>query len=233
MDLSSSARHILRDVFGYESFRGAQQDIVEHVAAGGDALVLMPTGGGKSLCYQIPALLREGVAVVVSPLIALMQDQVATLSQLGVPAAFLNSTLDAATARDVVQRAVRPDEKLRAVRRELVHEYLDLAPVAVAGDEPHALREMPRLHAVVVVPPAGDRPLRLRPRLPSTEGDVRATLEDQRERERLPYGPDLLAGQLRGSKAAQLDPQRHPWRVGPSDLRVDVVQPVVVQRRVE
>ena len=83
---------VLRRVFGYPEFRGAQAEIVEHVCAGGDALVLMPTGGGKSLCYQIPALIRPGVAVVVSPLIALMQDQVDALSALGVRAGFLNST---------------------------------------------------------------------------------------------------------------------------------------------
>jgi ATP-dependent DNA helicase RecQ len=85
---------LLRTVFGHPAFRGAQEDIVTHVAGGGDALVLMPTGGGKSLCYQLPALLRDGTALVVSPLIALMQDQVAALKQLGVRAAFLNSTLD-------------------------------------------------------------------------------------------------------------------------------------------
>jgi ATP-dependent DNA helicase RecQ len=90
---------LLRSVFGHPAFRGAQEDIVEHVASGGDALVLMPTGGGKSLCYQLPALLREGTAVVVSPLIALMQDQVAALRLLGVRAAFLNSTLDAQEAQ--------------------------------------------------------------------------------------------------------------------------------------
>jgi ATP-dependent DNA helicase RecQ len=83
---------VLQTVFGYPAFRGQQADIVEHVASGGDALVLMPTGGGKSLCYQIPALLRDGVAVVVSPLIALMQDQVDALAEVGVRAAFLNST---------------------------------------------------------------------------------------------------------------------------------------------
>jgi len=88
----------LRKVFGYASFRGEQARIVSHVADGGDALVLMPTGGGKSLCYQLPALLREGTAIVVSPLIALMQDQVEALRQLGVRAAFLNSSLDAAQA---------------------------------------------------------------------------------------------------------------------------------------
>ncbi|HEY3327090.1 MAG TPA: DNA helicase RecQ [Novimethylophilus sp.] len=99
--MSSSARQILHDVFGYADFRGAQQSIVEHVAAGGDALVLMPTGGGKSLCYQIPALLRSGIGLVVSPLIALMQDQVDALKQLGVRAAFLNSSLDAEAARAI------------------------------------------------------------------------------------------------------------------------------------
>ncbi len=87
---------VLRRVFGYESFRGAQQEIIEHLIGGGDALVLMPTGGGKSLCYQIPALIRPGTGVVVSPLIALMQDQVDALQALGVRAGFLNSTQDSA-----------------------------------------------------------------------------------------------------------------------------------------
>jgi ATP-dependent DNA helicase RecQ len=101
--------HLLKTVFGHPAFRGAQEEIVAHVAGGGDALVLMPTGGGKSLCYQLPALLREGTAVVVSPLIALMQDQVAALKQLGVRAAFLNSTLDAQEA-SAVKRALRVGE---------------------------------------------------------------------------------------------------------------------------
>lgn len=87
-----AAHQVLRRVFGYESFRGEQHEIVRHVVGGGDALVLMPTGGGKSLCYQVPALVRPGVGVVVSPLIALMQDQVDALSALGVRAGFLNST---------------------------------------------------------------------------------------------------------------------------------------------
>ncbi|MDR0997247.1 MAG: DEAD/DEAH box helicase, partial [Zoogloeaceae bacterium] len=90
---SPTALSLLQQTFGYAAFRGAQADIIDHVAQGGDALVLMPTGGGKSLCYQIPALLRPGVAIVVSPLIALMQNQVEALTQLGVRAAFLNSTL--------------------------------------------------------------------------------------------------------------------------------------------
>ncbi|MDE2088213.1 MAG: DEAD/DEAH box helicase, partial [Xanthomonadaceae bacterium] len=92
---------ILHAVFGYPGFRGQQQAIVEHVAEGGDALVLMPTGGGKSLCYQIPALLRQGTGIVVSPLIALMQDQVDALQAAGVAAAYLNSSLDASAQREV------------------------------------------------------------------------------------------------------------------------------------
>ncbi len=97
----SDALDVLRRVFGYESFRGAQQEIIDHVTAGGDALVLMPTGGGKSLCYQVPALLRPGVGVVISPLIALMQDQVDALRAVGVRAGFLNSTQDPAQRREV------------------------------------------------------------------------------------------------------------------------------------
>ncbi|MGK5741764.1 DNA helicase RecQ [Micromonospora sp. URMC 103] len=98
---TSEAIEVLRRVFGYDAFRGFQQDVIDHVVAGGDALVLMPTGGGKSLCYQIPALVRPGVAVVVSPLIALMQDQVDALTAVGVRAGFLNSTLDSDARRRV------------------------------------------------------------------------------------------------------------------------------------
>ncbi|MEU4538352.1 DNA helicase RecQ [Streptosporangium sp. NPDC023825] len=90
----SDASRVLQRVFGYDSFRAGQQEIIEHVVSGGDALVLMPTGGGKSLCYQIPALVRKGTGVVISPLIALMQDQVDALTALGVRAGFLNSTQD-------------------------------------------------------------------------------------------------------------------------------------------
>lgn len=103
-DQQPAALETLRRIFGYDAFRGFQQEVIEHLAAGGDALVLMPTGGGKSLCYQIPALLRDGVAVVVSPLIALMQDQVDALTAVGVRAGFLNSTLDL-DARRAVERA--------------------------------------------------------------------------------------------------------------------------------
>ena len=100
LDVSDAVR-VLRRVFGYDSFRGAQQEVIDHVTAGGDALVLMPTGGGKSLCYQIPALVRQGVGVVISPLIALMQDQVDALRALGVRAGFLNSTQQTYERRQV------------------------------------------------------------------------------------------------------------------------------------
>lgn len=108
------ALHLLQTVFGYPSFRGHQAEIVEHVAGGGDALVLMPTGGGKSLCYQIPALLREGVGVVISPLIALMQDQVDALAEVGVRAAFLNST-------QTYEEAARIERKVRRGELDLVY----------------------------------------------------------------------------------------------------------------
>ena len=98
---TSSATDVLNKVFGYPDFRGQQREIIEHVAGGGDALVLMPTGGGKSLCYQIPALVRGGTGVVVSPLIALMQDQVDALRTLGVQAGFLNSSQDLSERRAV------------------------------------------------------------------------------------------------------------------------------------
>ncbi len=115
-DLRARALHVLQSVFGYPAFRGEQADIIELIAGGGDALVLMPTGGGKSLCYQIPALLREGCGVVISPLIALMQDQVDALAELGVHAAFLNSTQDF-------------DETLR-IERALRRGELDLVYIA-------------------------------------------------------------------------------------------------------
>jgi ATP-dependent DNA helicase RecQ len=111
--MSTPGRDILREVFGYAQFRGPQQAIIEHVVAGGDALVLMPTGGGKSLCYQIPAIARQragqGVSIVISPLIALMHDQVGALHEAGVDAAFLNSTLSFDEAGNVEKRLLRGD----------------------------------------------------------------------------------------------------------------------------
>src|SRR6195256_6395166 len=99
--MNDAAAEVLRRVYGYDSFRGQQQEIIEHVCAGGDAVALMPTGSGKSLCYQIPAQVREGTGVVVSPLIALMQDQVDALNVLGVRAGFLNSSQDPDSRRGV------------------------------------------------------------------------------------------------------------------------------------
>ena len=107
---------ILKAVFGYDRFRGQQQDVIEQLLAGQDALVLMPTGGGKSLCYQIPSLIRPGVGIVISPLIALMQDQVSALLQLGVKAAFLNSTLS--------------QDEVRSIERQLLNNELDLLYIA-------------------------------------------------------------------------------------------------------
>ena len=101
--MNSSPEQVLKDIFGYEQFRGPQREIIDELMVGRHALVLMPTGGGKSLCYQIPSLLRSGVGIVISPLIALMQDQVDALRELGVRASFLNSSLTPEAQRDVVQ----------------------------------------------------------------------------------------------------------------------------------
>jgi ATP-dependent DNA helicase RecQ len=135
--VASAAHRVLGDVFGYAAFRGAQEDIIEHVGAGGDALVLMPTGGGKSLCYQVPAIVRHragrGVAVVVSPLIALMQDQVAALEEAGVHAAFLNSTLDG-------ESAARIEREMMSGRLVLLY----AAPERIAT--PRMLAQLESLH---------------------------------------------------------------------------------------
>lgn len=106
------AKRILKDIFGYDQFRGRQAAIIEQVAQGKDALVLMPTGGGKSLCFQVPALLREGLTVVVSPLIALMEDQVATLDELGVAAVALNSSSSPAEQKAIAERLQAGEIKL-------------------------------------------------------------------------------------------------------------------------
>jgi superfamily II DNA helicase RecQ len=118
LPMTSPAAEILRRVFGYSSFRGQQAEIVDQLVSGGDALVLMPTGGGKSLCYQIPALLRAGVGVVVSPLIALMQDQVDALQLAGVRAAFLNSSLDFRALLETERRLLRGELDLIYVAPE-------------------------------------------------------------------------------------------------------------------
>jgi ATP-dependent DNA helicase RecQ len=143
----SEASEVLRRVFGYEKFRDGQQEIIEHVIAGGDALVLMPTGGGKSLCYQIPALVRKGVGVVVSPLIALMQDQVDALRALGVRAWFLNSTqgpderrtVEAAFSAGELDLLYLAPERLRL---ESTMRLLDRADISLfAIDEAHCVAQ--------------------------------------------------------------------------------------------
>ncbi|MEI8362869.1 MAG: DNA helicase RecQ [Betaproteobacteria bacterium] len=146
-----SAQQVLHDIFGYSTFRGEQKTIVEHVTSGGDALVLMPTGGGKSLCYQLPALLREGVGIVVSPLIALMQDQVDALKQLGVRAAFLNSSQDAEESREITAQLMRghlqivyvaPERLLMTGFLALLEEVEEGAGIALfAIDEAHCVSQ--------------------------------------------------------------------------------------------
>src|ERR1700690_2159857 len=143
----SGALQVLSRVFGYDSFRGRQQQIIDHVTAGGDALVLMPTGGGKSLCYQIPALLRDGVGVVISPLIALMQDQVSALTALGVRAGFLNSTQDGNERRQVEDAFVKGELDLLYLaperpRTESALRLLDRGTVSLfAIDEAHCVAQ--------------------------------------------------------------------------------------------
>jgi ATP-dependent DNA helicase RecQ len=143
----TAAREVLRRVFGYDSFRGAQAEIIEHVTGGGDALVLMPTGGGKSLCYQIPALLREGTGVVVSPLIALMQDQVDALLALGVRAGFLNSSQDPAERRQVEAAFLGGELDLlylapERLRAEATMRLLDRGTISLfAIDEAHCVAQ--------------------------------------------------------------------------------------------
>jgi ATP-dependent DNA helicase RecQ len=147
MTSGQDPRRVLETVFGYPTFRGRQEEIIRHVVAGGDALVLMPTGGGKSLCYQIPAIVREGTAIVVSPLIALMQDQVEALREAGVAATFINSTLQAGVARDR-ERAledgrwdlvyVSPERLLSAAFLELL-DRCELALFAI--DEAHCVSQ--------------------------------------------------------------------------------------------
>jgi len=147
VSLSDAAAEKLRSVYGFDSFRGQQQEIIEHVCAGGDAVALMPTGSGKSLCYQIPALVREGTGVVISPLIALMQDQVDALNVLGVRAGFLNSTQDPDTRRGVEYAFM--DGKLdllylapERLRTESALQLLDRGTISLfAIDEAHCVAQ--------------------------------------------------------------------------------------------
>jgi ATP-dependent DNA helicase RecQ len=144
---ASDALRMLQRVFGYDSFRGAQREVIDHVTAGGDALVLMPTGGGKSLCYQIPALVREGVGVVISPLIALMQDQVDALTALGVRAGFLNSTQQSSERRRIESAFLAGELDLlylapERLRVESTGSLLDRGTISLfAIDEAHCVAQ--------------------------------------------------------------------------------------------
>ncbi len=141
------AHELLGKVYGYSGFRGRQEEVIAAVLAGRDALVLMPTGGGKSLCYQIPAVVRKGMGVVVSPLIALMQDQVAALEQNGIRARYLNSTLSYAQQQHVVEEVARGDLDLLylAPERLLQHETLEMLTAVtlslIAIDEAHCVSQ--------------------------------------------------------------------------------------------
>jgi len=138
---------ILREKYGYREFHDRQGEIIEHVVAGGDAFVLMPTGGGKSLCYQIPSLCRDGVGVVVSPLIALMQDQIVALEQLGISAGAINSAMSQAHVRQI-------KDKMKAGKLDLLYvaperlvlpdflEFLASCKIALfAIDEAHCISQ--------------------------------------------------------------------------------------------
>ncbi|MFJ5548763.1 DNA helicase RecQ [Streptomyces sp. NPDC093225] len=146
-EISDPSLQVLHRVFGYGSFRGEQQEIIDQVVGGGDALVLMPTGGGKSLCYQIPALVRDGTGVVVSPLIALMQDQVDALTALGVRAGFLNSTQDPYERQAVEQAFLAGELDLlylapERLRTEGTQRLLDRGTVSLfAIDEAHCVAQ--------------------------------------------------------------------------------------------
>ncbi len=145
--MSDPALNLLREVFGYEHFRGDQAAIIDTLVAGRDALVLMPTGGGKSLCYQLPALIREGAGLVVSPLIALMQDQVRALHELGIEAAFLNSTLSPEEQSDVIRRLKAGDIQLLYVAPERLVQprtralLADVQLALIAIDEAHCVSQ--------------------------------------------------------------------------------------------
>ena len=145
VDTRADALDALQKVFGYDAFRGHQADVIDRLVNGGDALVLMPTGGGKSLCYQIPAIIQEGTGIVISPLIALMHDQVDALEQVGVRAAYLNSTQSSAERREVERRLVEGDLDLLYLapeRLSVIGDLFDRAPISLfAIDEAHCVSQ--------------------------------------------------------------------------------------------
>jgi len=189
--MTDSASRVLHEVFGYAEFRGQQREAIEAALAGRDAVVLMPTGSGKSLCYQIPALIADGVGLVVSPLIALMQDQVAALRELGIPAAFLNSSLSRQAQQDVIDSLldgelkllyVAPERLLQPQTRDLLS---TLAVSIIAIDEAHCVsqwghdfrRDYLELHELASVFPGVPRMALTATATPVTRKEIAERLE--------------------------------------------------------
>ena len=202
------AQQVLADVFGFRQFRSHQADIIATVIAGGDALALMPTGGGKSLCYQIPALVRPGTGIVVSPLIALMQDQVEALTQAGVKAAFLNSTLDYREQTALEARVASGGLDLLYVSPERLLQERTLALLArtdlslFAIDEAHCVSQWghdfrPEYRQLKV----------LAERFPSVPRIALTATADERTREEI---VDRAQARKRQALHRQLRPPQHP-----------------------
>ena len=216
---ASRALHTLRSVFGYDSFRGEQEAIIKHVIAGGDAVVLMPTGGGKSLCYQIPARVRRGTGVVISPLIALMQDQVDALRALGVRAGFINSTQDLEERRVMEAQFLAGELDLlylapERLRLEATLGLLDRAEISLfAIDEAHCVAQWghdfrPDYLSLSVL---GERWPQV-PRIALTATATRATHEEITRRLGLERARHFVAGFDRPNIQYRIVPKTDPKR---------------------
>ncbi|SES36832.1 ATP-dependent DNA helicase RecQ [Streptomyces qinglanensis] len=213
----TAALRVLRKVFGYDAFRGQQEAVIDHVVAGGDAVVLMPTGGGKSLCYQIPALVRRGTGVVISPLIALMQDQVDALKALGVRAGFLNSTLDLDQRRVVEAEFLAGELDLlyiapERLRLETTTALLERAEVSVfAIDEAHCVAQWGHDFRpdYLNLSMLGERWPDV-PRIALTATATRATHQEIVQRLGLPAARDFVASFDRPNIQYRIVPKRDP-----------------------